>query len=141
MEAALLAAVLLDALHDLVALFPEAVHLHDLLGRVLQVAVDDHAAVALRLLKPGEHGGLLAEVAAEMHADHMGVRFARFADFRPGLVPGAVVHEQQLVRDAGLVQDAGHGFGCGRDHLFFIVGGEYNRKHSLPFSLVSAGKQ
>ena len=54
-QAALLAAVLLDALDDLIALLPEPDHLDDLLGRMLQVAVQNDAAVAPCLLKPGEH--------------------------------------------------------------------------------------
>ena len=86
MEAGLLAAVGLDALDDLVALLPEPVHFDDLLGRVLQIAVDDHDAVALRGLETGEHRGLLAEVAAEMHADDVGIGRGAALDLAPGRV-------------------------------------------------------
>ena len=128
-EAALLAAILLDALHDLIALFPEAVHVHDLLGRVLEIAVDDHDAVALRLLKTCEHSGLLAEVAAEMDADDVGIGGAGTQDLAPGAVAGAVVHKQELVVDAGSAQDFAEAFCRDGDHFFFVIRGENNREH------------
>ena len=120
-KSALLAAILLDALDHLVALFPEAVHLNDLLGRVLQVAVHDDHAVALCLLKTGEHGGLLAEVAAEVDAYHMFVRLCAAPDLVPGSVARAVVHEQQLVVDLRIAQDLPQALGGDGDHFFFIV--------------------
>ena len=98
-QPALLAAVFLDALDDLVALLPEPVHLDYFLRRVLQITVDDDAAVALRLLQPREHRGLFAEVAAEVYADDVAVLFGGLVYLRPCAVTGAVVNEQQLIVD------------------------------------------
>ena len=121
MEGALLAPVLLDPFNHLIALFPQPVHLHQLLRRVLQIAVHHRAAVAPGLLQPGEHGRLLAEVPAEMEAHHMFVLLGRLPDHVPGLILGAVVHEQQLIVDAGLLQNGAHPLGGGKDHFFLIV--------------------
>ena len=121
MEGALLAAVLLDALDHLIALLPQTVHVHDLLRRVLQVAVHDHHAVALRLLKAREHGGFLAEVAAEVDAHHMPVLPGAALDLLPGVVAGAVVHEQQFIVDLRVAEDLPQPLGGDGDHFFFIV--------------------
>ena len=86
MQCAFAAAILLYALDYLVALLPEPVHFHYLFGRMLKVAVDYNAAVAGGLFKPCEHGGLLTEIAAEVHADHIDV-FLRSGAY---LAPGAV---------------------------------------------------
>ena len=121
MEGTLLTTVLLDPFDHLIALFPQPVHLHQLLRRVLQVAVDYRAAVAFGLFQPGEHGRLLAEVPAEMEAHHMFVLLRRLLDHGPGLILGAVIHKQQLIVDAGLLQDGAHPLCSGKDHFFLIV--------------------
>lgn len=53
-------------LDDLVALLPQAVHLHDLLRRVLEIAVDHNAAVAFRRGQPREDRRFLAEIPGKM---------------------------------------------------------------------------
>ena len=88
---------------------------------MLQIAVDHRAAVALGPLQPSEHGRLLAEVPAEMEAHHVFVLLGRLLDHGPGLVLGTVVHEQQLIVDAGLLQDGAHPLRGGKDHFFLIV--------------------
>ena len=128
----LLAAILLDALDDLVPLLPKTIHLDDLLRRVLEIAVDDHHAVALCLLEPREHRGLLAEVAAEADADHVRIGRAAAQDFAPGAVAGAVVDKQKLIVDPGVSEDYAEAFGRDGDHFFFIVRGENNREQSKP---------
>ena len=86
MESGFLTAVTLDPLNDLIALLPETVHLDDLLGRVLQIAVEHDAAVAAGLFKPGKHRSLLAEVSAEADAADPGILLPGGADFGPGAV-------------------------------------------------------
>ena len=131
MEAALLAPVLLDALDDLVALLPQAVHLDDLLRRVLEVAVDDDNTVALCALKPGEHRRLLAEVAAEMQTDDMGVLFGGGRNFGPGFVRRTVVHKKQLILNARAAENVRKAGGGNMNHFFFVIGRENYRKHTL----------
>ena len=82
-KAGLFAAVIFDPLNDLVALLPEAVHLDNLLGRVLQITVEHDTAVAAGFFKPGEHCGLFAEVPAEADAADPGILFPGSADFMP----------------------------------------------------------
>ena len=129
------ATILLDTLDDLVPLLPEVIHLHDLFRRVLQVTVHDHAAVAGGLGQPGEHGGLFAEVPAEMDAEDVRIFLRLRADDIPGLVPRAVVDEYQFVGDLRTHRLDERPDGD-RDHLFFIVSRQDNREHIFsPFGL------
>ena len=86
MKAGLFAAVVFDPLNDLVALFPEPVHLNDLLRRVLQIAVEHDTAVTAGFFKPGKHRGLLAEVPAEANTADPGILLPGSADFTPGAI-------------------------------------------------------
>ena len=69
--------------------------------RVLQVGVDDHHRVAGRVLEPGQHGRLLAEVAGQLDAADPVVGQRVPADPVPGVVGRAVVDQHQLVAQAG----------------------------------------
>ena len=128
-QPAFLAAVLLDALDDLIALLPEPVHFDYLLRRVLKVAVDDDAAVALRLLQPREHRGFLAEVAAEVYADDVVVLPGGLVYLRPCVVTGAVVNEQQLIVDLLRLENFRHALRRLGDHFFLIIGRQDHGKH------------
>ena len=86
MESGFLTAVTLDSLDDLIALLPETVHLDDLLGWVLQIAVEHDAAVTAGLFKPGKHRSFLAEVSAEADAADPGILVTGSTDLRPGAV-------------------------------------------------------
>src|SRR5699024_2419470 len=54
---------MLDSFDDLIAVLPEPVHFYNLLRRMLQIAVDDYAAVSGRIEKTGIYGGFLAKVS------------------------------------------------------------------------------
>ena len=101
MSQRLLTAVRLHALDDLDALLPQPVHLHELLGRMLQVAVDHGDAVTVCRLQAGKNGGLLAEIARKMDAAHGIAVLGLGADLRPSGVARAVVDKDQFMRDPG----------------------------------------
>lgn len=124
------AAVLLDALDDFVPLLPEAIHLEDRFRRMLQVAVHDHAAVAVGFFQPGEHGGLLAEVAAEMDAENVRILLRQCADDVPALVARAVVYEHKLVGDLR-AHRLGQFPDGDRNHLLFVICRQNNREHRV----------
>ena len=130
MQGALLSTAQLDAFHDLVALLPQAVHVHDLFRRVLEVAVQHHTASPTGLGQAGKNGSLLAEVAGEAHPPDLGQGAALLLDARPGPVPGAVVHKDQLVGDLGLLQQGGDDISCPGSHLLLVEGGEDHGEQS-----------
>ena len=86
MRAALLAAARFHSLHDLIALFPEAVHINDFFGRMLKVAVEHDYAFALCLIEPGKNCCLLAEISGKTDTSYTGVTGSRFLDLFPGPV-------------------------------------------------------
>ena len=129
MHDALLAPVGLHALDDLKALLPQAVHLHQLLRRMLQVAVDDRHAVSPGLAQTGKDRRLLAEIAGKMHAAHGRDRRGRLLNSLPGGVFGAVVHKQQLVVDALCRQNLMDGPGRDRHHFLLVIGRKHYRQH------------
>ena len=132
MQGALLAPGHLNALHHLVALLPQAVHLHNFLRRVLQVTVQHHHAVPLGLGQAREDGGLLAEVAGEAYAPHLGVPGGLGLDSVPGPIPGAVVDKENLVPDSLSLQQRADGIRRQGDGVLLIVGGEHHRQQSVP---------
>ena len=83
--------VMLDALHHFIALLPQAVHLNNFLRRMLQVAVQHHAAVSAGLFKPRKHGGFFTKIAAEADAADTGIFFPGAADFIPGAVLRTII--------------------------------------------------
>lgn len=129
-QGALLSTAHLDAFHDLVALLPQAVHVHDLFRRVLEVAVQHHTASPTGLGQAGKNGSLLAEVAGEAHPPDLGQGAALLLDARPGPVPGAVVHKDQLMGDLGLLQQGGDDISCPGSHLLLVEGGEDHGEQS-----------
>ena len=96
-------AIFFDALDDVVALLPKAVHFDDFLGWMLEIAVDDDGTIAEGVGKAGEHGGFFAEVAGKVNAANMGIAGGSGEDVRPGIVGGAVVDKEKLVGDMGVV--------------------------------------
>ena len=126
MQTAFLAAAVLFAFDHVVALLPQRVHLDDFFRRMLQIAVDHHAAVARRLREAGEDRRLLAEIAREMHAAHGGHHGCSRFDARPRLIFGTVVHKNQLVRDARVLQDGADGEHGAVDHRFLVERGKHN---------------
>lgn len=126
MRSTFLAPVRLDALDDLRALLPEAVHLHQLLRRMLQITVDHRHAFALGVLQPGENSGLLPKVPGKPHAAHTFAAMRNLLNLRPGGILGAVVHKNQLMGDPGRAQhtvDFPNRYGR---HLLFIIGRNHN---------------
>ena len=122
MQQALLTAAGLDAFHHLVSLLPQPVHVGNHLGRELQIAVQNDAAVPPGLPQPGENRRLLAEIAAEAQPPHLRVLPTLLADARVGLVPGTVVHEQNFIRNLRVVQNLRDGAGGQGDIVLLVVG-------------------
>ncbi len=92
---------------DLVVAVPmQFQHAGDQLGRVLEVGVHDDDGRAARHAEPGEHGGLLAEVAAEGGVVGAWVAGGDGAQQGAGAVPAAVVHVADLETVPERVQDA-----------------------------------
>ena len=106
MQRAFPTAVGLDALDDLRAVLPEAVHLHQLFRRVLQIAVHHGDAVASRLPESGKDRGLLAEIPGKPRAAHVAAALRLGADALPCSVLRPVVYKYQLVRDLRRKQHA-----------------------------------
>ena len=125
----LLTAVRLHALDDLDTLLPQPVHLHELLRRMLQVAVDHGDTVTVRRLQAGKNGSLLAEIARKMDAAHGIAVLGLGADLRPGGVARAVVDKDQFVRNPGARKNAVDLPGGRGDHFLLIKGRDHNRKH------------
>ena len=100
---------------------------------VLPVAVDRDGhihPVLPRFHQPGQHGGLVAPVAALADADEMLVGFGKLADQPPGIVPAAVVDKADpafFTDQAGggqiahLLQKQRRGDG---QHLLLVVAGD-----------------
>ena len=77
----------LFCLHNLVPLLPEPIHLHNFLRRMLQIAVDHHAAIALGRCQTGIDCGFLSEIPGEFHTPNKGMFFPCLFDCFPGAVP------------------------------------------------------
>ena len=87
-----------DRAHVVVALVHLREQCRDLLGRILQVGVERHDALAAHMLEAGDDGHVLAEVAVEEdHARHVGALLELLAQHRRRLVDAAVVHEDHFV--------------------------------------------
>ena len=123
MRRALLPAVSLHSLYDLVSLFPETVHLYDFFRRMLQITVDHDRAIALTLGKPCEHRRLFPEISREGYTADAEISLVRFLYASPGGVRRAVVDEEKLMVDIIVVQKTRYGLGRSGDHLFFIICG------------------
>ena len=107
-QGGLLPPAALHALHHLKALFPQGEHPGQKLRRVLEVAVHHGRAFAPRPGEAREDRPILAEIPGEAHSPDAIVRLMGTEDGLPGSVPGAVVHENQLIGDPGVPEDAGH---------------------------------
>ena len=74
----------------------------DFLRRILEVGVESHDDVAATLVETGHDGGVLTVVAVEEHAaDLTRMRPGSFLDQGAGSVGTAVIHQQDLERQAG----------------------------------------
>ncbi|GAA3489071.1 hypothetical protein GCM10018987_31540 [Streptomyces cremeus] len=74
-------------------------HAGDELGRVLEVGVHDDDRVAARVPQAGEHGRLLAEVAAEGDVPGAGVVTREGPEMAERFVTAAIVHVHEFKRD------------------------------------------
>ena len=125
---ALRAAAGLLPLDDLVPLLPQTVHLHDLLRRVLKIAVDHDAALALCRSEPRKDRRFFPKVPGKMESADTAGRGKR-RDLLPGGVPGAVIHENELTSDCSLRQHAADDRGCFFQYGLLIIDGDNHRQH------------
>ena len=100
---------MLDSFDDLIAVLPEPVHFYDLLRRMLQIAVDDYAAVSGRIEKTGIYGGFLAKVSGKINAFNTGIMFCFALNLHPGIVCGTVVDKYKFIRYPVIFQNPGYG--------------------------------
>jgi hypothetical protein len=113
------------------SLLPEGVHLGQLLRGMLEVAVNDSAAVPAGGLQSGEDSGLLSKIPGKADTPHTLIGLGSTADLLPGAVGGAVVHEHQLIGNVCPAQDFPNALGGEADELFLVIGGNYYRQHRL----------
>jgi hypothetical protein len=74
---------------------------------MLQIRVDHHDRVTGRVLQPGQHRRLLAEVAGQLDAADPGVELSVLDHPGPGVVGRAVVDQHQLVPQPGVAEHLG----------------------------------
>ena len=79
-----------------VALERLGVEPRDLLGRILQVAVEHPHPAAPAGREPGRDRRVLAEVATQAQTDHTVVERAQLLNHRPAVIGAAVVDQDQL---------------------------------------------
>ena len=102
---ALAGAAAADGVHDLVALPPERDHLEHDLGRVLEVAVDDHDRVAVGEVEPGRDRQLVAEVPGQEEELDPLVPTPQLAHHLAAAIGAAVVHQDELDLALDLARD------------------------------------
>src|SRR6185369_11396065 len=115
---------------DGVALFPLLDQPRDRLRRVLEVAVDQHHAVAAGVVDPGSDRRLVAEVARQLHQLEARVLLVEAADDVAGAVGAAVVDEHRLPVIAGSVECLGESAAQLRQVLPLVEDRHDNRDHS-----------
>ena len=99
----------------------------DQLGRVLQVAVEQHHAVLGRHLHAAAERHLRAEVARMADADHARVALADLADRLGAVVRAAVVDEDDLVVDGELAERGAEALVHDRYRRLVAVAGDDGR--------------
>ena len=92
----LLAAVGPSCIHVLIARFPLLQHRGHHRGRMLQVGIHDHHAVALGVVEARQHGRLLAEVTRQRYIAESAVSLVHVLEHVQRMVLTAVVHQQNL---------------------------------------------
>ena len=114
---------------------------------VLTVAVDadGHIALVLCFHQTCQHGVLMAPVAALADSDKMLVLFCQFADYIPGIVAAAVVHEHDaaVFRYPAVFYQLLQFFeklrGGQRQHFLLIIAGNHHIKYSVFFHFFTSG--
>ena len=135
-------ALFADAADVIVALVHFGEHLADFFRRVLQVGVQGDDALALAMLEAGHDRHVLAEVAVEQHdASDVRALLELLAQDGGGTVAAAVVDEDDLVRNAELVERGIEPVEQGLQALFLVVyrddDGEFDGVHFLVVSMIS----
>ena len=97
---------------------------------MLQIAVDHRGAGPLGLGQTGENGGFLAEVPGEADPPHMGIGLGLLLHAGPGVVPGAVVNEHQLIGYILFDKGTADGLYGGADIGLLVIGGNDYGQHS-----------
>ena len=115
------------AVDDVVALPPLLDELLDQLGRILEIAVEQHERVLRRELHAAAEGRLRAEVARVRDAEHAAVALADRADDLLAVVGARVVDEDDLVVDAERRERVGEPPVHDRDRLAVPVAGDDGR--------------
>ncbi len=116
-------AVLAPAGHQIQVFLEQTGHqLGDVLGVVLQVAVERDDDIAARGVDAGLHGGGLAEVAPQVDGAHVrATQSGLFIQFLLGAVAAAVVDDQQFPLEGVVAQGLVHGRDKGFDAVDLVV--------------------
>ena len=121
----------------LCSLFPEAKHVGDEGGRMLEVGVEDDDAVARSVVKARQHSILLAKIAREADEGHPRVLATQLPHDAQRLVAAAVVDEQHLPLVLHLaVHDLTQGCMEGGERRLLVVAGD-EQGDFLHFFLIS----
>ncbi len=99
------------------------------LRRILQIGIQRDDALPAAMLESRHDRHVLAEIAVEQdHPRHIGTLLELLAQDRGGTVAAAVVDEQDLVRDAELVQRRIQTVEQGLQALLFVIDGDDDGK-------------
>ena len=121
MQRTLFSAAVFDTLYYLIPLFPQTVHLHQYLRRMLQVAVHHRTAIARSACQPCIHRRFLTEIAGKIDARHIWVAPGRTFNLLPRAVLRTIVYKNDLIWDLLCIQDPVDRIGCLLYHFFFVV--------------------
>jgi hypothetical protein len=96
----------------------------DLLGWILQIRIERHDVTAARILEPRQNRHVLPGIAGEdHHASGVGTTLVLGTQQRNRTVAAAIVHENDFVRVAQLVEGSVQALEQRRQHTLFVEDG------------------
>ena len=127
MSAAFPAAASFYAFHNLKALFPLMIHLHQCFRRMLQVTVHHRYAVPRRIGKSGKNSRLLSKISGKTNSVNLRILLMRRLNFLPGFIPGTIVNKNKFILNPGPGKHLPERL-CGhRNHRLLIIRRKYYR--------------
>ena len=125
--------VLAPAAGDIVTLVDLSEEGGDILGVVLQVAVEGNDHLPLRFVETSRESGGLPEVPAEANDFEASVGLTQIRQEVETAIGGRVIHKDNFVRFPKLFEDFGQFVVERQDGRLFVVDGNNHREHIAYF--------
>jgi len=116
-----------DCINDVISFFPSLNHLGDDLRWILQIRVDKDDGLPIRIVQPGRHRDLMAEVPGEAQDTHLRSAGLQLAHQLQRVILAAVIDHDQLPRLAQSLHNGADPVIEGLDIALLIVNRCNNR--------------